>query len=1071
MTFLLTDVEGSTRSWERDSAATAAAISRHYEVLDEVIARCHGQRPVEQGEGDSIVAVFVRPRDAIEAALAAVRVVEELGLRIRVAVHSGDAELRDDGNYFGPTIIRCARLRSIGHGGQVLLSDATRQLLGDRLPAGASLQDLGQHRLKDLARGERVWQVTAAEQPGVFPPLRSLDAFGHNLPIRLTPLIGRESETASVAATVFTERLVTLTGPGGVGKTRLALQAAGELVDRFDGGVWWVDLAPVSDPGSMPAAVLASMGVAQPSGVSAASALVDQLAGRSALFVLDNCEHLIARCAAFVDELLISTPTVRVLATSREALNVPGEIVWIVPSMGVPSPGERATVASVSRFDAVRLFVDRAQRARHGLELTDELAPAVARICSRLDGIPLSIELAAARCRSLGIDQIARELDERFRLLTGGSRTGLARQQTLKASIEWSHELLTAAEQSVFRRLGVFVGPFTVEAAEAAVGSFGDIASDEVFDLLDRLTSKSLVALEASPAAGQVRYRMLETIRSDALERLDTAGELAAARGAHLDYWSAWAAGHNLLVECDLSVLDDIEANLGNLTAAVGWACTNEPRHLVPLMLAIGMSVPLEDDSAEGMGLFSSALAALDGDEVGWAQVAMAAVMARAFAWVIPPDEQLRRRIEAIATKYDLRLVRAFLAFVRSAANTVDPVGLEDASEQFAAAGSTKWSAFAAAVAARYYAAKGDVDHARRLLGRLESDAAAPWLARQLVVGAWAQLGIVTGDLVGVVRQARDDLDRLPPLDRSKFTSYGAVAYESVGRAAFFAGDRDVIEEIATHIASVATSGITRRVAAVAATCLDLFDGTEAPDHGRTRIAQTLRHRAITGSSTGGGLLQRETLYLAIAASDHEWIAAERSSLARFGSDGDPRIPCSLHLADAVLAMVDENASAEEHWHDLLAAASEHDYRILQIDALEGLALCALRTYSFEAAARLAGAAARARDEYAYQYRYPHVADLPSGSTEGPQLTLDRAVALAQRARGERRRPKMGWKALTPTEIEVAVVVADGRTNKQAGDHLFMSTATVKTHLSHIFDKLGIENRAQLAVAVTLRQG
>ena len=424
VTFLLTEVEGSTRSWEHDSTTIAAAISRHYEILDEVIARRHGHRPVQQGEGVSVAAVFARASDAVEAALDADRAVDELGLRIRIAVHSGEIELRDDGNYFGPTIIRCARLLSIGHGGQLLLSDATRQLVGDRLPAGASLQDLGQHRLKDLAHAERVWQVSPAERPEVFPPLRSLDAFGHNLPTRLTPLIGRVYETASVTSTVAAERLVTLTGAGGVGKTTLALHAAAELVDRFDGGVWWVDLAPVNDPGSMPGAALTAMGVPQRPGVSAAAALVDQLAGRSALFVLDNCEHLVARCAAFVEELLTSTSTIRVLATSREALGVPGEVVWHVPSMGVPAADEPATAASIIRFDAARLFVDRAQRARHSLELTDEVAPAVARICARLDGIPLSIELAAARCRSLGVDQIARELDERFRLLTGGTRAG-----------------------------------------------------------------------------------------------------------------------------------------------------------------------------------------------------------------------------------------------------------------------------------------------------------------------------------------------------------------------------------------------------------------------------------------------------------------------------------------------------------------------------------------------------------------------------------------------------------------------------------------------------------------------
>ena len=454
---------------------------------------------------------------------------------------------------------------------------------------------------------------------------------------------------------------------------------------------------------------------------------------------------------------------------------------------------------------------------------------------------------------------------------------------------------------------------------------------------------------------------MLETIRHDALERLEAVEELTAARGAHLLYWSAWAAGHNLHFECDFSVLDDVHANLGNLTAAVSWACATEPRHLVPLMLAVGMSVPLEDDSTEGMGVFSSALATLeDVDEVGWAHVAMAAVVARALTWVFPPDDPLRRRIEAIATEHDLVLVHTFLAFVRSSLTTVDPAGLEAAGEQFAAAGSEKWSTVSMASAARFYAATGEVEAARRLLDRVESDPGAPWLARQVVAGTQAQLGIVSGDLIDVVRRARDDLDRLPPLDRSKFSAMSVVAYENVGRAAFFAGDREVLEWVTTRLARVATSGITRRVAVFSQTYLRLFGGTEKVGDARTRIVQTLRHRAITGSSTGGGLLQRETLYLAVAASDNEWIAAERSSLERFASDGDRRIPCSLHLADAVLAMADEGARPEEHWHDLLAEASEQGYRILQIDALEGLALCAARADRSDEAARLAGAAARA---------------------------------------------------------------------------------------------------------------
>ncbi len=1065
VTFLLTDIEGSSLAWERDASAMAVAVARHYELLDGAISSHGGQRPIEQGEGDSVVAAFTKATDAVSAALDAQRALVGLGVRVRMAVHTGETELRDEGNYFGPTIIRCARLRAIGHGGQVLVSDATRLMVGDHVPAGAYLRDLGVHRLKDLAVAERVWQLCHGDLDADFPCLRSLDAFGHNLPTRLTPLIGREADTAAVIAAMGGSRLVTLVGTGGVGKTRLVLQVAAESIERFDGGVWWAELASISDPASVPGAVLGAIGVPAQPGRRPVQLLADQIGDRSTLFVLDNCEHVIAASASFVEELLTALPSVAVLATSREPLSVPGETVWRVPSLGVPDPSLPQTSESIGRSDATRLFVDRARRARSGLRLTDEAADAVARICHRLDGIPLSIELAAARCRNLAIEQIARELDDRFRLLTGGARTVLERQQTLKASIDWSHDLLDPSERAALRRLGVFSGPFTIPACEAVVGAFGDVDRYAVLDLIDQLADKSLVAWDGVDPTGESRYRLLETIRYYALDRLANADELSAARDAHAEYWAGWADEHNLHVDCTLTIHDAIPPNLANLSAAARWACVSRPDLLQALVLCIGPFAQVDDDEGGADGLFDSALAALDGrDAIAWAHVAMAATFAQTFTWVVGPDDHLRERAEMLASDHDLRLVGATLAFLTAASNSSDPEGFAVASTLFDEAGSPSWGSLARAFSIRYYAAAGQIPAAEKLLQtptRTTSD-----LARAAIIGSVAQVALVRGQLDGVACHARDELEELTPPNSSRLFMFTNMAYESVARVAFFSCERDVLHWAVQALERGAKSRITRRIAAVAAAHLSVLDGAAGGAEPGNRIESTLRAQ-LQGSVTGGGLLQRETPYLAVAAAESDWIAAERTNIERFAASGDPRVHCFMSLTAAVLASSrGDDPSAERHWHDLLALASEHGFGLLWIDALEGLAISAARAGSQDEAARLAGAAESARGERAYRYRYPHVAEMPVASDEGRALSLEEATTYARRARGERCRPVSGWAALTPTEVEVTRAVADGLTNKQAAERLFMSVPTVKTHLRHIFAKLRIDNRSQLVTVV-----
>jgi predicted ATPase/class 3 adenylate cyclase len=618
VTFLLTDVEGSTRLWETAPQAMRAAIARHYEMLDAVISRYGGVRPVEQGEGDSVVAAFARASDAVAAALDAQRAfVRELwpegaSVRVRIALHTGEAQQRDEGNYFGQTIIRCARLRAIAHGGQIVVSRTTRDLSLDRLPEDVQLVDLGVHRLRDLGRPEQVFGLVHPELPAEFPPLRSLQSMPTNLPSELTSFVGRQHELTQIGQLLGQIRLLTLTGAGGCGKTRLALQAAADALDSYPNGVWWVELAPVEDPALIPAAVISALGLREAPGRSLLDMLVEYLAARQVLLVLDNCEHLVEACAALVDALLRGCASLTVLATSRAPLGVPGEIAWRVPSMAVPAEPLRQPIESLRQFDAVSLFIDRAQQVRPNFAITADTAPAMAQICSDLDGIPLAIELAAARVRMMTLDQICRALRDRFHLLTGGARTVMARQQTLQASLDWSHELLSTDERTLLRRLSVFVGGWTLEAAEQ-VCSGEDLDRYAVLDLLTALVDKSLVSTDEHGA--EMRFRLLETVRQYSTARLIDAGELDHLRKRHLAYYLVLAeqAGSQILsAGPNNPILHTLAIELPNLRTAVDSATTTNPTAGLLLMNALTVFWILGGRLSEGEALYACALDAAD---------------------------------------------------------------------------------------------------------------------------------------------------------------------------------------------------------------------------------------------------------------------------------------------------------------------------------------------------------------------------------------------------------------------------------------------------------------------------
>ena len=444
VTLLLADVEGSTRLWETQPEVMTAAIARLTQVVSDVIAAHDGARPVEQGEGDSFVAAFARASDAVACALE-LQLAPLAPIQLRMGVHTGEIQLRGEDNYAGPTINRTARLRDLAHGGQTVLSATTSDLVVDRLPPNAWLTDLGTHPLRDLPRPERVVQLCHPGLRNDFPPLRTPKSLGaHNLAVQLTSFVGREAELTQVGELLAGDRLVTLTGPGGVGKTRLAAQIAAQLADEFDDGVWYVDLAPITDPDLVRVTAARALGLPDQPGRSTMDTLTRFVAERQMLVVVDNCEHLLDASAALIIDLLAASSRLTLLATSQEPIGVAGEVSWRVPSLSLAD-------------EAIELFTDRARHVRPDFAVGDENVAAVTEICRRLDGVPLAIELAAARVRALSLSEIVDGLHDRFRLLTGGARTATRRHQTLWASVDWSHALLTEPERVLFRRLAVFL--------------------------------------------------------------------------------------------------------------------------------------------------------------------------------------------------------------------------------------------------------------------------------------------------------------------------------------------------------------------------------------------------------------------------------------------------------------------------------------------------------------------------------------------------------------------------------------------------------------------------------------
>lgn len=573
LTFLFTDIEGSTRLWDSQPELMRTALARHDAIMRRSIGIGGGR--VFKTVGDAFCAAFLSPVGAVEAALEAQILLgkEDWGgmdpIRVRMAIHTGEAECRDE-DYFGPPLNRVSRILNLGNGGQTLLSYNTYCLAKDLVKPGTDFRDLGEHRLKDLERPEHIFQLQHTELQESFKPLRSLATFPNNLPQQMTSFVGRERELREIKRVLSNARLLTLTGSGGTGKTRLGLQAAVDLLDPSGDGSWLVEFASISDPSLVPQTVASVLGLREERGRQLIDTLIEHLKTKRMLLMMDNAEHLLNAVANLVNQILRNCPHVQLLVTSREALSVSGERTYRVPSLSMPDPDRRYTTELLLQFESVRLFLDRAVMSQPTFEITNLNSGSVAQLCHRLDGIPLAIELAAARVRALPVERIAERLDDRFRLLTGGARTALPRQQTLRALIDWSYDLLTTKEKTLLRRLSVFAGGWSLESAEVICGGVGDALEEwEILDLLQSLVDKSLVIYDDVAH----RYRITETVRAYGRDALEELHEGFAVRTKHLEHFQLLAETTEdlLLGPKAVDTLATLDLEQKNLRVAIEW--------------------------------------------------------------------------------------------------------------------------------------------------------------------------------------------------------------------------------------------------------------------------------------------------------------------------------------------------------------------------------------------------------------------------------------------------------------------------------------------------------------------
>ncbi|OBJ51034.1 transcriptional regulator [Mycobacterium asiaticum] len=1069
VTLLLADIESSTRLWETRPEEAAAAVARLDRTLSDLVSTHHGVRPIDQGEGDSFVVAFNRAGDAVACALALQR-ADLSPIRLRIGLHTGDVQLRDpnsgEASYIGSAINRTGRLRDLAHGGQTVLSSATEAMVVDNLPADAWLAELGTYQLRDLPRPERVLQLCHPDLNNEFAPLRTVKSVAaHNLPVQLTTFVGRAEQLGEVREALCGGRLVTLTGAGGVGKTRLAVEAAASMADQFDGGVWFVDLAPIADPDILMIAVARALGLPDQPSRSTKETVLAFIGDREMLVVLDNCEHLLDATAAAVEALLGGCAGLRLLITSREPIGVAGEATWRVPSLSLND-------------EAIELFVDRARLVRPDFVVgADSLA--VSEICRRLDGMPLAIELAAARVRALSVDEIRDSLHDRFRLLTGTTRTAVRRQQTLRASVDWSHALLTQAEQVLFRRLAVFVGGLDLAAARAVAGG-SDIERYQVLDQVTLLADKSLVVVESSSDA--TRYRLLETVRQYALEKLGESGEGEDVRARHRDHYLAIAGALDDPARAsDGRYIALAEAEIDNLRAAFSWSLDSGDIETALRMASLLAPLWVVRGRIQEalMGWFDVALSESHSGGVSPSAVSRAlADKAVLHTWAVGTDGGDWAE-QAVAMAREIGdpalLVRALTACAVMAASQGEAKQdyFDETISLARSLGDTWTLGQVLGWQASFAFLAGDPTTVRQLASeghRMAAESGDEFTLRYCGIWlSWAQL--VNGDVVGAASRLREiEIDAQATQDALSW----ALATIFGGLALSYRGDIPAARLVLGAPMRVITDlgglwlGNAHGVHAQAALAAGAVGDLESASAAAWEELQVNRFH------------QQMYLYLraeAALAQNELHTARTQADDAVAQSRGWHRV-LSLVTRARVAIAAGEFEKADRDVHEALALAVSLDVLLAVPDLLELLATLALGAGRHPDAARLLGAAEELRQRMGSvrfkSYDGDHDDVLArlrealgdTGFEEawgaGAALSAEESIAYAQRGRGQRKRPSSGWGSLTPTERAVVELVSDGLSNKAIAAKLFISLRTVESHLTHIYTKVGLASRVQL---------
>jgi predicted ATPase/class 3 adenylate cyclase/DNA-binding CsgD family transcriptional regulator len=1073
VTLLLADVEGSTRLWETQPGEMTAAVARLDQTLSDAIITHRGVRPVEQGEGDSFVIAFARAADAVACALELQR-SPLAPIKLRIGIHTGDVQLRDEGNYIGPTINRTARLRDLAHGGQTVLSGATELLVIDQLPPDVSLTDLGSHQLRDLPRPERVIQLCHPDLRDDFPPLRTANSVAaQHLPVQLTRFIGRQAEMKGIRDALADNRLVTLTGAGGTGKTRLAVQLAANMATEFADGTWYVDLAPITDPDVVPVTMARALGLPDQPGQQTPDVLLRFIRNRRMLVVLDNCEHLLDASAELITGLFAACPALTMLTTSREPIGVAGEVSWRVPSLSLAD-------------EAIELFSDRARRTKPDFRVTAHNAETVTEICRRLDGLPLAIELAAARVRALSPAELLDSLHDAFRLLTGGARTAVRRQQTLRASVDWSHALLSEPEQVLFRRLAVFHGGFDVDAAQAvAIGAEGE--RYQVLDQLTLLVDKSLLVADDSPHGS--RYRLLETIRQYAQEKLRESGEGDAVRARHRDHYTAMAALLDTPAQGDYQRrIEQADTEIDNLRAAFAWSRErSDTEQALTMASALHPLWVSRGRTQEGLNWLGAALddAAPEGADVSATRVRAFADKALLLFFVGRTDtlDYAERTLATARELGDSALVmRALTACGGLAAYDREVAGPYFAEAAGLARGlSDSWmlgqilgrDTLSALISGEPVpAAEAAAEEGLRIAESVDDRFASRQCRFYL---GWMRT--LRGELPAAVAQFHELLNESDAAHDAVFWMEVSIhqaflmAYLGDTHAAAAAAEmaRQSASELFEFLQGVAgcAIGMARLAAGDASAAWDSFEAARLRTGLDPQIAATYQWAPLAPLACG-----------------------DLTAARRWADDIVPMAKgCGLSLALTARAYVEiaqcEPDAAERDAYGALELAARLGCDLVVPFALDCLAMAASDAGNHPSAARLFGAADAARRTMG-MVRFPaldadieaRIAVLRDALNEndfadawmgGASMSTEEAIAYAQRGRGGRKRASTGWDSLTRAELDVVRLVCEGLGNKDIAARLFVSPRTVQAHLTHVYNKLGLTSRLQLAQEASAR--